>query len=297
MRKSSDPLALDSLMQDVLASARYRDISPDLIRRIAEQELAKRRNLKEALKTTKSKLHQVGGAYFAGQEQQYAAWLAELQAVVQTEDKQRIQQVCRRLMEHHTSTGERLPILDQFYSTILADLAPIHSLLDIACGLNPLAIPWMPLAQGAHYYGYDIYQQMTAFLNEWLAIMKVQGHVQARDVIQSCPGAALKDDLPARGYPSGTPAGHPLWTDEVEVAFILKTIPCLEQVDKQAGHRLLHSIRARHLVVSFPVHSLGGHSKGMAANYEARFRELLGHTPWTVKKFAFSTELVFVVSK
>jgi 16S rRNA (guanine(1405)-N(7))-methyltransferase len=273
MHKSSDPLALNSLVRDVLAAARYRDICPDFIRRIGEQELMKRRNVKEALKTTKSKLHQVSGAYFAEQGHHYAAWLAELKAVAQTENKERIQQVGRRIMGYHASTSERLPILDQFYNTILADLAPIHSILDIACGLHPLAIPWMPLAEDAQYYAYDIYQQMTAFLHEWLAIMKIRGHVQARDVVQLCP------------------------THEVEVAFILKTIPCLEQVDKQAGHRLLRAINAQHLIISFPVHSLSGHNKGMATNYEARFRELLGNERWTVKRFAFATELVFVVTK
>jgi len=272
MHKPSDPLALNSLVHDVLASVRYKDICPDLIRRIGEQELTKRRNVKEALKTTKSKLHQVSGAYFAGQGH-YAAWLAELRAVAQTENKEHIQQVCRRIMGYHASMRERLPILDQFYSSILADLAPIHSVLDIACGLNPLAIPWMPLAEDAQYYAYDIYQQMAAFLHEWLAIMEIRGHVQACDLIQLCP------------------------THEVEVAFVLKTIPCLEQVDKQAGHRLLRAINAQHLIISFPVHSLSGYNKGMAANYEARFRELLDNERWTVKKFAFATELVFVVTK
>lgn len=273
MHKSSDPLALNSLVHDVIASVKYKDVCPDLVRRIGEQELTKRRNVKEALKTTKNKLHQVSGMYFAGQGHHYAPWLVELKAAAQTENKERIQHVSRRIMGYHASTHERLPILDQFYNSILADLAPIHSLLDIACGLHPLAIPWMPLAEDAEYYAYDVYQQMTAFLHEWLAIMKIRGHVQAQDVIAFCP------------------------TQEVEVAFLLKTIPCLEQVDKQAGHRLLRSINAQHLIISFPVHSLSGKNKDMATNYEARFQELLGNEPWTVKRFAFATELVFVVTK
>ena len=81
------------------------------------------------------------------------------------------------------------------------------------------------------------------------------------------------------------------------MAFILKAIPCLEQVDKSAGLRLLETINADYLVVSFPAHSLGGKNKGMTANYESRFYKLVTHKPWSIQRFEFPGELVFLVSK
>jgi 16S rRNA (guanine(1405)-N(7))-methyltransferase len=78
---------------------------------------------------------------------------------------------------------------------------------------------------------------------------------------------------------------------------VLKAIPCLEQIDKSAGRRLLDGLKAKHMVVSFPVASLGGRNKGMAANYEARFWELAEGREWSVKKMLFKSELVFVVSR
>jgi 16S rRNA (guanine(1405)-N(7))-methyltransferase len=264
--------ALETLVNDVLSSPKYKYICPDLVRGIGSQELQKRRNRKEALKATKNKLHQIGGAYFDGRED-YRAWLDDLASVVQTCDQAQLQRVCWNIMQHHASTRERLPILSQFYTTILADLAPIHSILDVACGLNPLSIPWLPLAENGTYYACDIYQHLTDFLNQYLHIMHIQGYVQTCDVIQSCPEY------------------------EVDVAFVLKTIPCLEQVDKHFGYRLLRAINARYLVVSFPVHSLSGRSKGMATYYESHFRELLGDETWEVRKFEFASELVFVVKK
>src|SRR5450755_4380407 len=221
--------ALDKLVNAVLSSTKYKGVSSDLIRGIGSQELAKRRNGKEALKATKNKLHQVGGAYLDGHED-YTAWLSELAAVTQINDRAELQRTCRNIMAHHASTRERLPILDQFYSTILSDIAPIHSVLDIACGLNPLAIPWLPLTKDATYYACDIYTPLVDFLNRYLQLLPMRGHIQNRDVIQSCP------------------------TQEVDVAFVLKTIPCLEQVDKHAGYHLLRTINAHYLVVSFPIH-------------------------------------------
>ena len=271
MLKSHDE-ALDKLVQDVLSSVKYKGVCADLVRSVGSQELTKRRNAKEALKATKNKLHQVGGAYLDGRED-YTAWLSELAAVAQLNDRAELQRTCREIMAHHASTRERLPILDQFYSTILADIAPMHSVLDIACGLNPLAIPWLPLAEDATYYACDIFAPLVDFLNRYLQLLPMRGLIQNRDVIQSCP------------------------TQEVDVAFVLKTIPCLEQVDKHAGYHLLRTINAHYLVVSFPIHTLGGRNKGMAAYYKAHFRELVDDAPWDIRTFEFATELVFVVRK
>jgi len=54
----------DQLVGDVLKSRKYRYVCEELVRQIGTRELAVRRNYKEAVKTTKKKLHQVSGAYF-----------------------------------------------------------------------------------------------------------------------------------------------------------------------------------------------------------------------------------------
>lgn len=263
---------LDQLIDAVLTSRKYKRVYKDFIRAIGAQELAKRHTLKEAIKATKNKLHQVGSAYLDGRED-YASWLDELKWAVQSGNRDTLLSTCVKIMSSHASTRERLPILDQCYATVLANLPPIRSVLDIACGLNPLAIPWMPLAEDVEYHAYDIYQDMMDFLNECMTLMHVQGHVEVCDVTRYCP---------SRSY---------------DVAFILKALPCLDQVDKTASSRLLHTINAEHLLVSFPVHSLGGKEKGMTLNYEARFRQLVADTHWSIKRFEFNTELVYLVTK
>ena len=103
--------------------------------------------------------------------------------------------------------------------------------------------------------------------------MKIKGSAKVCDVIQKCP------------------------TEKVDVAFIFKTLPCLEQVDKNAGIHLLESINAKYLFVSFPIYSLGSKYKGMATNYETKFKEMMEQTNWLDKKIEFSNELVFLVTK
>lgn len=273
MHKSDQTAGLERLVDETLASAKYRDICPDLVRSIGSQELARRRSFKEAVKSTRNKLHQVSGAYMVN-HQQYAHWHSELQQAVSQGQPSAIRAICRQIMHNHASTRERLPLLDTFYTTLLADLPPIHSILDIACGLNPLAIPWMPLAAAASYYAYDIRQHLVDFLQLSITLLGLAGHAESRDIIQDCP------------------------EHEVDVALVLKTLPCLEQVEKQAGKQLLQRINARRLLVSFPVHSLGGRSgKGMITYYTAHFYEMIQDTGWRAQPYEFATELVFVVDK
>lgn len=263
---------LPRLIEAVLASSKYKSIDVAFISYIGIQELSKHRNLKEAIKATKNKLHQVGGAYQTSAPR-YTVWLDELKFARRSGNEDRFLETCKWIMQYHSSTRERLPILRQFYDTIFASFPPVNSVIDIACGLHPLAIPWMPLNERVQYVAYDIYEDMVDFLTESLALMPLHGSGQVCDVIHSCP------------------------TQKVDLAFILKTIPCLEQVDKSAGLRLLESINADYLVVSFPAHSLGGKNKGMAANYESRFFQLVANKHWTIQRFEFPGELVFLVHK
>jgi 16S rRNA (guanine(1405)-N(7))-methyltransferase len=264
--------ALDRIIAVVLASPKYRGISEGLVREVGKRELAKRRNLREAITATKSKLHQVAAVYL-DRDRDYGEWLEDLRKAHESGDRDSFRKACLRTMAYHSSTRERIPVLDQFYGTILAGLSPVRSVLDIACGLNPLAIPWMPLAADAEYFAYDVYEDMVGFLAAFMKLIGVRGRAETRDVIRSCP------------------------TQQAQVALVLKALPCLEQIDKSAGLRILDALNAEHLVVSFPVHSLGGRNRGMVANYEARFRELVANKGWGIKRFEFATELAFLVSK
>ncbi len=261
------------LVTAVTKSPKYRTVAPDLIRRIGAAELAKRGNFKEAVKGTKNKLHQVGGAY-GDTAVDYPKLLSRLQ---NADGEAARRQTCRDLMRLHASTRERLPILDEFYATILAGLPPIRSVIDMACGLNPLALAWMPLAADVTYHAYDIYGDMMAFLQGYFDLMGVHGVAHHQDILGQPP--AEPDDL----------------------ALILKTLPCLEQAEKGAARRLLETIRARHMLISYPVQSLGGRGKGMVENYEAQFwglvdGEAASGRGWRITRFEFATELAFLVT-
>ena len=266
---------LAALVEAVRRSAKYRHVNEATVRALGQRELRAGRSWKEAVKATKNKLHQIAGAYLTGKPR-YNAWLAELAtAARQGEDALRV--ACAAVMQHHASTRERLPLLETFYAVTLDGLPPIRSVLDVACGLNPLAVGWMPLAAGARparYYACDLYTDLAAFLNAFFRLAGVAGRAWACDLLTAPPDA------------------------EADLALALKILPPLEQVDRDAPLRLLRGLRARWVLVSYPVHSLGGRrDRGMRQNYERRFRELIAGEGWAVERFTFETELVFRVRK
>ncbi len=267
----ADDAPLDALVAGVLRSSKYRAILPDLVRAVARRELAAGRSPKEADKATRGKLHQVAASYLSGR-MRYDDWLAAL-ASAREKGEDALRRACRDVMARHASTRERLPVLDTFYATTLDGLDPPRSVLDVACGLNPLAIPWMPLAPGARYVACDIYRDLMAFLEPVMRLLGVAGSVAWRDVVHDPP------------------------EEEVDLALLLKAIPCLEQLDKEAGRRLLDRLSARHMLVSFPVASLGGRDRGMIEHYDAHMHALLAGRPWGVERYLFETELAYRVSK
>ena len=267
-----DKASLERLVSEVLSSRKYRQIDPNFIRDLAGRELSHRRSYKEALKATKNKLHQVAGAY-QYDRMDYPAWLARLREAFGSPDPTAFPAACREIMAFHASTRERLPVLEDFFQLTLAGLPPIRSVLDVACGFNPLALPWMDLPADTEYIAVDIYQDMMAFIDNFMGLLPINGRTLIADVLEFSLDR------------------------EVDLAFILKTIPCLEQIDRDAGWRLLDSLPASHLLISFPVHSLGGRNVGMPANYAARFEEQVGGKSWSVRRFEFQTELAFLVSK
>jgi 16S rRNA (guanine(1405)-N(7))-methyltransferase len=260
---------LETLIAEVCSSARYRAISPPFVRTVAQAELAKRRSHKETLKAIKSKLHQVAGVFLDG-KMEYAAALSALAAA--SGDDVALRRCCATLMAAHASTRERLSFLAPFYQRIFAHLGPIRSVLDLGCGLNPLAIPWMPLAADAVYHAYDVHGDLVQFLAAALNMLGVAGTAQLGDLMQDMI------DQPA------------------DLAFLLKLLPTLEQLDRTAGARVLARLNVQHMVVSFPIRSLGGREKGMRITYETHFRHMIADRPWQVERLEFPTELVFVVT-
>ncbi len=263
---------LETLVRLAQESAKHREICPELVTRIATRELKIRKHPREALKETKNALHQIAGAYLSCRPR-YDRWLETLTLARASENPNEWRETCARMMRLHASTSERLPYLAEFYATLLDGLPPVRSALDLACGFNPLAVSFMPLAPKFSYFALDIYAGLTQFFTNYFALAEINGVAQTTDV------AALTE------FPA------------TDIALILKFLPVLEQQERGASLRFLQSVPAKVLLVSFPTRTLAGYNKGMAESYESRFLALIAAENWKVERFEFPGELCFRVSK
>lgn len=260
------------LLDKVLEKSKYRSIHPGLIASLIQEEAVKGRSEKEILKAVTGKLHQVGAAYFQ-RKPEYEKWSQRLETIPHDVKSPEVKSFCEEVMRSHSSTSERLNILEQFFHETLASIAPVESVLDLACGLNPLAAAWMPLTSEVQYFGCDIFSDMTGFLNEFY------GHLSLAGCFSTCDLTEMR------------------FTQSAQVAFLLKTLPCLEQINKGIGVELLERVPADHLLISYPVRSLGGRAKGMGKTYETQFNAMVATKGWKFERFEFPSELAFLVTK
>ena len=258
---------LQKVIAEVCKNASYARIDADLVRKVAAQELEKRKSVKEAVKAARSKLHQVGTVYLDTALLKPASGDDNGQSMDIASQKS----WCLPLLEQHVSTKERLPFLDEFYETVFAALPPVHQVLDLACGLNPLCRPWMPLASEVPYVGWDIFSDVIQTINHFFFRFGYAGQAEMHDLTGYMP------------------------QEKADVIFLFKTLPCLEQLQKGFGQRLLQTLQANVMVVSFPARSLGGRNRGMVDHYDTYLQGILDERMWQVDSLSFPNETVYIL--
>lgn len=272
MKSAKATSSLDELAHLAGSTRKYSSICPSLVRELAAQEAARRSKQDDIVKHVRARLHQAAGAYIVGRPE-YEKWLEQLSGA--GGDAGELRGMCCHIMARHASTNERIGSLDDFYSAVFDTVGPVKSVADLACGFNPLAIPWMRLEHGCRYLALDVYADMAVFLDRVLPLLGVQGKAVSGNLLE--PG--------------------PLLDEEFDLVLLLKVLPCLEQLRKGAGAELLKRLRARYVAVSYPALSLGGREKGMEEFYEQRFSEMLAETGWDARRFQFPHETLYIVRK
>jgi 16S rRNA (guanine(1405)-N(7))-methyltransferase len=262
---------LEQVVAAVTSSKKYRTVCADTVRRIAEREVANQGNEKAAIKATKRRLHQVYGAF--EQAIDYDALYRRMEVAYRSGSEDRIRAACRQILDLHSSTRERLPILERFYPAIFEATGRPDSILDLGCGLNPVSLPWMGLNAASRYIALDIDRERIRFLRRFLCLAGLDPLTRCQDILVQPPGYAA------------------------DVALLLKMSPTLECQEPGATGRLVEQLKTPAVVVSFAVTSLGGRDKRMRENYERQFLDLAQGRGWQVESLPFERELVFVVAK
>jgi 16S rRNA (guanine(1405)-N(7))-methyltransferase len=264
-----DESQIDEVIFEICKNANYARMDAGLVRKVVLQETSKRKNKKEIVKAAKSKLHQIGTVYLDSPKPLQIDCLT-----ISSEQSQNIayqKQWAIPYLQNHASTRERFDFVDEFYEQIIAELSGVDKIIDLACGMNPLFRPWMPISADVQYSACDIFRDGIEIINGFFSAFHYQGEARICDLTSQVPDC------------SG------------QVVFLLKTLPCLEQVEKGIGKRLLSQIKADTLVISFPSKSLGGRNVGMQQHYQAYLNESLESSSWQITTLNFFNETVYIL--
>ena len=177
---------LQPLIDELLHSKKYRGLglAESTVRDLLLQELPRYRNRKDALDEVRRKLHNIVAPYLGDPD--YAAEAGALDGAFRIGGEE-VKEVCRRILAGHASTRERIPILEEFYAGIFAVTGRPRSILDVACGLNPFAFPWMGLPKDTRYYAYDIHRPRLDLINHYFQLEGLEPLAIHQDILVEPP--------------------------------------------------------------------------------------------------------------
>lgn len=257
----------EDYLSKLLQSKKYRDICPDTVRRVWSECAERYKKPKDVDSAVREALHGITGAFMTPEEVRQLAYDMQAWHVERTDA------ALERMLSRHASTRERLPLkdTDALYARIFNVTGRPSSVLDLACGVNPLYLG----ARGITTVGVDISGSAVEAVNRFHEVYGMPVSAICADLL--CPGS-----IPPSRF---------------DVALLLKLLPLLERQRRGAAVDMLNAVNAAYLVASFPTRTLGGRNVGMAAHYGAWMAEHLPANRAVAGQFETENELFYVLKE
>ncbi len=256
--KDDEVISLDEqLFEKLRANKKYSDVCPDTVKRIILECESRYRKPKDMEKAVREKLHGLTGAY------------NDLQGV-SAADAARISDDAdlENILRCHVSTRERLPIanIDRMYARIFETTGEPQSILDLACGLNPV---YLANRRDCPITAVDISRKCILMLE----------HTQVKGI--------WGDLLCEGGIPS----------ERFHLALMFKLLPLLERQRAGAASDVMDAVNAEYLIISFPTRTMGGRAVGMEAHYAQWMENHLPKGRIVAAKYVFGSELFYILKE
>ena len=245
----------NDLFDKLSSNKKYSDVCPDTIRRVISECEGRYKKSKDMEKAVREKLHGITSAFneLGGdvQREVYALEFGDDRALTD-------------ILKRHASTRERLPLsaMDALYAKIFETTGRPTSILDLACGLNPVYL--------LHRFDCD---------------------VVGVDISKSCvsliPNGVWGDLLCENAIPQ----------ERFHIALLFKILPLLERQKSGSAMDVMNRIDAEYLVVSFPTRTLGGRNVGMEDNYTAWMEAHMPENRTVAARFTTENELYYVLKE
>jgi len=168
------------------------------------------------------------------------------------------------ILKQHASTRERI----EDYQLVRSFINKINpkSILDLGCGLNPIAIA----SPDIKFHAYDINDNDLEIVKQFFTINKISGDIHHKDITK------------VTNYP------------KVDLCIIFKVLDILENRTKVSKH-LLENIDSKFFLISFATKTLTG--KPMSSPYRRWFEKILNNLKYSYEVKRTSQELFYIIRK
>jgi len=171
------------------------------------------------------------------------------------------------LLKTHSSTLERL----DFYSKLKSIISPLNakSILDLGCGLNPIALA----SKGIKYLAVDIKEDELFIIEKFFKKNKINGETLVYDLRDF----NSKDFLP------------------VDLTILFKVLDILEKKSHKLANKIISTINSKYILVSFATKKLSG--KSMNFPQRVWFLSILKKNKLKYKSFSNKNEIFYLIEK
>ena len=261
-----------AFIEEVRKSRKYRDLDlpEETLRDLIGQEAGRHKSDRAALQAARERLHNLVAPYLGDPD--YPSAMTSLETAFASGDAEAVKTACAELLKSHASTRERLEYQAEFYRVIFVITGQPQTILDLACGLNPLAFPWMELPLTTRYHAYDLHQPRVELINHYF---KFQG---------LAPLAVHGDILV-----------HPPQT-RADAAFFFKEAHRFEQRRRGCNREFWLALNVNWLVVTLPASSLTGRHD-LASGHRKLVQDTLAGLEWPMQETLVGNELIFCIHK
>jgi 16S rRNA (guanine(1405)-N(7))-methyltransferase len=264
--------AQQAILERILDTKKYRGLglNPETVLDLIRQEALDHVSEKSLYKSVRKKLHNIVAPYLG--EPDYLALTERLNQIPNpTPDSPAIQALCLDALKAHASTAERISYQTEFYQALFEEIGYPQTILDLACGLHPLAFPWMGLPLSTDYHAFDILQPRIDFINAFFGTIGLKPLAINQDILVHPP--AISADL----------------------GLFLKEAHRFEKRQPGCNRDFWERLSVKTLVVSLPTRNLTGAHSLLAQHQALAYANLPKNA--SVRELLFEDEVVFLINK
>ena len=179
---------------------------------------------------------------------------------------------CLSVMKKHASTRERIPWLVEFFGVIEEQIGRPKLVLDLACALDPLSLPWLKLTPEPTFLAFDVNGARINYLNQLFAAAFPFAKAIQQDIFVDPP------------------------CEKADCAFFFKEAHRLEKRQPGATARLLQQLNVDVIVLTLPATDLARHHS--LENYHTQLVEkAIQGQDFHFEKIRVGDELLFFIRK